>query len=548
MRAKKMSRRSFLTLSAVTTAAVAIDWRQIAAYAAKLGPKSDYPTVIIGSGLGGLCCGAYLAREGIPVTVVEQHSVPGGYATAFDRDGGRFTFEVSLHGTVIHNNETARILDELGVLENLNLVALPEVYRIKGPGLDIRVPQQDPEAYIRLLADQFPAEADGVRGFVEKLLAIDDEVDRWGRMGKLAQTLSKPIFPLRFGNMWNVRNQTLADLLDDHVKDDTVKSLLAGLWGYYGLPPSRLSAFYYAVATGDYLKNGSYYVKDRSQDLSNALAETIEDAGGRLVFDTRVEKILTADGAVRGVEAGGEEIPARAVVSNASALSTFHQMLPPDAVSPEYLDRLNSYRPSISTFIVWLGLNREIGAQVDAYSTHVMTGNEPEADYQACLDGDIENSGFSVTVYDRLFKGYSQPGASTLMLLSLSGYEPWRRFEADYRAGRKQTYQQEKDRWTDVLIRRAEKTVLPGLSSWIAVTEAATPLTNWRYTGNSRGAIYGFEQSLDNAFMKRISNRTPIKGLYLAGAWGNPGGGYAGVFMSGKKTFGMLMADWAKQS
>jgi prolycopene isomerase len=80
----------------------------------------------------------------------------------------------------------------------------------------------------------------------------------------------------------------------------------------------------------------------------------------------------------------------------------------------------------------------------------------------------------------------------------------------------------------------------------IAVKEAGTPLTNIRYTSNTDGAIYGFEQSLDNSFMSRISNRTPVKGLYLASAWGEPGGGYTGVLMSGRKAFGMLMEDWGK--
>ena len=81
---KSISRRSFLTVSAMTAVTLALDWHRISAYAAKMGPKSDYPTVVIGAGLGGLVCGAYLAKQGIPVTVVEQHSIPGGYATSFD--------------------------------------------------------------------------------------------------------------------------------------------------------------------------------------------------------------------------------------------------------------------------------------------------------------------------------------------------------------------------------------------------------------------------------------------------------------------------------
>ena len=107
---KSLSRRSFLAISTMTAASLALDWRKISAYAAKMEPKSDYPTVVIGAGLGGLVCAAYLAKQGVPVTVVEQHSIPGGYATSFERAGGKFTFEVSLHGTSINSNAPARIL------------------------------------------------------------------------------------------------------------------------------------------------------------------------------------------------------------------------------------------------------------------------------------------------------------------------------------------------------------------------------------------------------------------------------------------------------
>jgi prolycopene isomerase len=131
-----------------------------------------------------------------------------------------------------------------------------------------------------------------------------------------------------------------------------------------------------------------------------------------------------------------------------------------------------------------------------------------------------------------------------LQLLVLSGYEPWRKFESDYKDGNKTQYNLEKQRWARILIERAEREVIQGLSTMIEVQESATPLTNWRYTGNTAGAIYGFEQSMDNAFMNRIENKTPVKGLYLASAWGNPGGGYAGAFRAGQSAFQALMEDW----
>ena len=345
--------------------------------------------------------------------------------------------------------------------------------------------------------------------------------------------------------MWNVRNKTLADLISDHVKEPELQHVLSSLWGYFGLPPSKLSGFYYANATGGYLEKGSYYIKNRSQNLSDALAEVIEDGGGQILYDTLVEKILADNGSVQGVAlSDGKTLPAKAVVSNASALTTFKEMVPAGAVPADYLQKLEGYKPSISSFIVWLGLNRDIGNIIKAFSTHVSSGRGPEADYQACLQGDIENAGFSVCVYDNIFKGYSAKGTSSLQLLVLSGYEPWRRFEADYQAGNKTEYRKEKERWTEVLIKRVEATLIPGLSAMIDVKDAATPLTNRQYTGNPEGAIYGFEQSMENTFMNRISNRTPVKGLYLASAWGNPGGRCGGVFRGGQSAFLEVMEDW----
>jgi all-trans-retinol 13,14-reductase len=540
---QSLSRRSFLTISAMTAASFALDWGKISAHAAKMGPKSDYPTVVIGAGLGGLICGAYLAKQGIPVTVVEQHSIPGGYATSFDRAGGKFTFEVSLHGTSINTNAPARILNEIGVLDKINLVQLPEVYRYKTPKLDISVPQRDPEEYIKRLSARFPDEAEGIRGFVEEMIAISEEENRLhlkkGRFFKL-------FFPFQYRKMWNVRNKTLAELMSDYVKNPELQDVLAALWGYYGLPPSKLSGFYYANATGGYLRNGSYYIRQRSQNLSDAIAQVIEENGGRVLYNSTVDRIRVEKGVVKGVElSGGETLPARAVVSNASVPATFQKMVPESAVPEDYLEKLRGYKPSISSFIVWLGLNRDIRDITGAFSTHVSSGLSSDQDYQAKLDGDIENGSFGVAIYDNIFKGYSAPGTSTLQLIFISGYEPWRRFESNYREENKTAYHREKARWTDILIKRAEREVIPGLSSMIEVKEAATPLTNWRYTGNTDGAIYGFEQSMDNAFMNRIENHTPIKGLYLAGAWGNPGGGYTGAMRSGEKAFQALMEEWA---
>ena len=50
-----------------------------------------YDVVIVGSGIGGLCCGSILALSGKKVLICEAHTQPGGVAHSFKRKG--YTFE-----------------------------------------------------------------------------------------------------------------------------------------------------------------------------------------------------------------------------------------------------------------------------------------------------------------------------------------------------------------------------------------------------------------------------------------------------------------------
>ncbi len=275
--------------------------------------------------------------------------------------------------------------------------------------------------------------------------------------------------------------------MNDYVKNPELQDILASLWGYYGLPPSELSGFYYANATGGYLRNGSYYIRQRSQDLSDAIAEVIEENGGRILYDSTVDRIRVEKELSKALNCQVERHCRPEPWSAMPAPGNIPEDGSSEAVPEDYLKKLQGYKPSISSFIVWLGLNRDISHKTGAFSTHVSSGLSPELDYQAKIKGNIENGSFGVAVYDNIFKGYSAPGTSTLQLIFLCGYEPWRKFESDYRAGKKTAYQKEKARWADILIKRAERDVIPGLSSMIEVKEAATPLTNWRYTGNTEG-------------------------------------------------------------
>lgn len=543
-----ISRRQFVKLAAAATAALSVDWAGLEALAAEIASKKDLPVVVIGGGLGGLSAAAHLAKNGFAVSLVEQHDRPGGYATTFDRKEGAYTFEVSLHATAAAKGGLRQSLEGAGVLEKVQTVELPELVRIITPEHDMVWPQRNPGAIVEQLIQRFPGETAGIQGFFDEILGIVDEAmkpfnrDSWWDLIR---------FPMTHKKMWAIRKQTLAQVLDRYVKEPKLRTILSIFWPYYGLPPSKLSGFYYAIATARYIRSGGYYIKNRSQDLSDVLMAAIEDFGGQVLLDTEVIDITMKNGEVSGVVLDtGQTLNAKAVISNASVPTTMELVLrdtdsrdlPPKA--EKYLTKLKTYRPSLSSFIVWLGLNQEIRDQVKGYEIFLGQDIDAEQSYQACLACDPIKSGMGIAVYDNAFEGYSTPGTSTVQLVMLSGYDPWRPFEADYFAGRKKAYLKQKERIANALIDQVEKRVIPGLRSMIDVMEAATPLTNIYYTSNPQGAIYGYEQSIDNAYMNRLENTTPFKGLYLASAWSNPGGGFQPCMESGAIAFRALVKDW----
>lgn len=102
-------------------------------------------------------------------------------------------------------------------------------------------------------------------------------------------------------------------------------------------------------------------------------------------------------------------------------------------------------------------------------------------------------------------------------------------------------YRASRDRAAAALLRRVQED-FPALRGAVVKTIASTPLTNFRYTRNRQGAIYGSEQSVHGMYGGRLAIRSAVPDLFLAGAWTNPGGGQSAALISGRNA-GLLAAD-----
>jgi phytoene dehydrogenase-like protein len=117
----------------------------------------------------------------------------------------------------------------------------------------------------------------------------------------------------------------------------------------------------------------------------------------------------------------------------------------------------------------------------------------------------------------------------------------WKRRGADYEAV--------KERIADTLLAQVERR-LPGLSKLVVHRELSTPLSTEHFTGHPGGEIYGLPVTPERFTKPWLRARTPVAGLYLAGAdaqmLGVAGAAMSGLMataaIAGGSTFGRLTA------
>jgi len=461
---------------------------------------ADFDAVVIGAGNGGLTAAVSLAKSGVKTLLLEQHNVPGGCSTSFIR--GRFEFEVALHqisglGTQDKPGPLRGLFAKLGVLDKLELVEEHEIYRTVVPGkLDVTLPA-DREGSIQALVNRFPAEREGIQRIFDVIYQLGRDVAKGALACKYA-----------FRNSQSV--------MDEFLSDPLLKLTIASYWSYVGPPPKQMAFMYLAIMLWVYIEYKPFHFKGGSQSLAQALLSSFLEAGGSARFSCGARKIVVKDGAVHAVVTnGGDEITTNRVISNASLVTTYIDMIGAEHLPDSALDKLRPNNIGPSAFTVYCGLDCEpADLGIDVSSTFVSdTGN---VDTMFGPMHSIEKSeGMLLTCYDVADSEFSPPGCSQVSLINLSYADQWLTLPPE-------SYHETKYKHASHIVDIAEK-IHPGFRDALEEVEVSTPLTHMNYLRSPGGAIYGFDQlPRDNGIF--ASHRPPLKGLYHAGAWVGTGG------------------------
>ncbi len=483
--------------------------------------------VVIGAGMGGLAAAVVLAGEGLSVTVLEAGSRAGGYATGFQ--SGPYRFDTALHALngLAPGGGTDRLYQVLGISDRLLLHRLDPLYTTRGPDGDL-VAHADLLWWERELIDRFPSERAGIRSYLDEALAAYRDSRRMEQDAAAGDQLTAAEVMARFPALVRVTGETWEQMLSRHVTDPRARASLAGLWGYVGLPPSRLAALVGAVGLTSYYEHGAWYPEGGAQALTSALVDVLRARGADIRFGQRVSRLDSDGERVTTVEtAAGQRFEAEIVVSNASAPSTVVELLGADRLPTDYVARVQAPTPSYTTFAVYLGLGRDVFAEQRLpHELFLAPSYDIDAMHDAALRGEWERAGLSVADYTRVDPGCAPPGHAVVVLTTTAGWDyadTWGTGGdlTDY--GSNPRYVRIKEEVAGALIACADRAI-PGLAAAIDVREASSPLTNFRYTGNSRGAIEGYENTPENSGVGWLPNETPLRNLFLAGAWTGTGG------------------------
>lgn len=479
--------------------------------------KDWYDTIIVGGGLAGLTCGAFLAKAGMSVLVLEKEPKPGGCCTSFQRDG--FTFDVGVHFVLGAGPEgsAGRILSALGAEKAVEFVKVDPMYRAAFPDFSLDVPL-DWKAFVELLAARFPQERPGLsrlwdemKELYDQMYALPDELSLW----------DKARFPLNYTLLANYSGRTFQEMLDDSLHDLKLKAVVSSLWPFLGCPPSRVSAVYMSGLLATCFIEKAYYPKGGTGKLSQALAEAFVSQGGEFATQTEVTGILVKGGRACGVElANGERLGSFFVVSASDARRTFLSLVGERYLKPGFVNKLKTMRPSFSPCESYLGISLS-QEEAQSLSHQVFTYDSYDMDqaYQKMLSGD-PGAPVAFALPSLHDPSLAPQGHGALTLLTYRPYDSVKDWSG------------ERARMEEVMLEKAER-ILPGLGSKIKVRDFATPRTIERFTYASSGGPYGWDFTPDQVGIARLQPITPIKNLLLAGHWTTPGGGTSTTMYSG---------------
>jgi phytoene dehydrogenase-like protein len=509
-----------------------------------------YDVAIIGGGHNGIVTAALLAAKGLAVVVLERREIVGGACVTEEIYPG-FRFSTAAYLVSLLQQP---VVDELD-LPRFGYRVDPKDPAFFSPYPDGRTLTmwQDPKRTVEEISRFSSRDAEAYPRY-------GDYVDRLARIAEPLLLQIPPQVPLRspwdvvdylhlgsdlrsldartMEGLLKVSTQSCFEFLSEWFESDQIRATLAtdGVIGANGGPMSPGTAYvllhHYMGGVGG-VRGLWGFARGGMGAVTQAMADSARSRGVEIRVDAVVDKVLVQGERARGVVlAGGEEIRARVVISNADPKTTFLRLVEPQHLEDDFLQAIRNFRCEGTSLKMNLALDGlpefkaapGPGPHLRA-TMHICPGIEymerawDDAKYGAPSQRPIIEMTMP-TMYDPSLA----PQGKHIMGIFLQ-YAPYTLKEG--------SWDDIRESYADHIIDCIEEYV-PNIKSIILHRQVLTPLDLERTYGLTGGNIFHGAMSLDQMFIARpvlgwARYATPVKGLYLCGSGAHPGGGVMGA-------------------
>jgi phytoene dehydrogenase-like protein len=485
-----------------------------------------YDAIVIGAGHNGLVAAAYLAKSGQKALVLERSDQIGGAAVSEHPWAGWTVSAASYVVSLLHPDIVRDLdLEEHGYHAYLKD---PTSFTATLDGRSLLL-WRNPEETKKELEKYSSSDFAGLQALDAELCSYAreiydsffDEEPSFARLSPAAQTM--------FAG-------SAADFVERFIETPMLQAAIAndGVVGTFEGPRNPgtgyvLAHHYAGRAMG--IQGAWGYVRGGMGAISNAAAAAARGFGAEIRTSSPIGMILVRDGRAAGVVLeDGSEIESRYVLSNASPLTTFLDLVPADALEPAFVKRVQAWRCEGPSMKLNLAIGelpnfscRPSGASAPHHNATIHIA--PDVDY---LQRAYEEARAGLPSSEPMLEIFLQtPSDLTLAphgkhLLSIfAQYFPYTRSDGS---------------WTDAKREAAADSIIatigkyaPNVPGVVEARQILTPFDLERRFGLPKGHIFHGELLPGQIFEDRFGVRTPLRGLYLCGSGTHPGGCVSGA-------------------
>ena len=308
--------------------------------------ESEWDVIIIGGGPNGLMAGAYLAKAGLKVAVVERR---------YEIGGGLATEEVLFPGYYSNMHAVYHMLvDLMPVLRDFDM----DRHALQWTKPNAQTGMVFEDGTSLLLTHMLEDTKDSITKFSYRdAVAFGKLMRGWKRIvgdiiGPAAYV--PPMSPLdisiamqrtKVGNeMLELVEQSPLEIITKNFENDKVRAFLLYITCMWGLDPRETGIGMFVALYLDRAMN-KCYCDGGSHKFAGALAREIVANGGTIMDAAEVTKILMGNGRVAGVETlEGRALHSKVVMSTLDPQTTFFDLLGAEHMPADLKDQVEGWK------------------------------------------------------------------------------------------------------------------------------------------------------------------------------------------------------------